>query len=252
MANEEVNSKDKLGMLPQHVAIIMDGNGRWATQRHLPRMAGHRAGAETAREIVSAALEFHIPVLTLFGLSSENFSFRPVQEVNFLMKLFRTTLESEVDKLHKNNVRLRVIGDRTCFDNGLLSLVEQAELLTENNRALTLVFAINYGGRWDITQAAKRLARAVESGKLTADAITADHVAAYLELADLPEPDLFIRTSGELRISNFLMWQLAYSELYFTDTLWPDFDRDAFLVALKQYQSRQRRFGLTAEQVLSA
>jgi len=252
MRNQEEKNEAALGVMPKHVAVIMDGNARWANQRRLPRMAGHRAGAETAFKVVSAALEFHIPVLTLFGLSSENFSFRPVQEVNFLMKLFRTTLESEVDKLHKNNVCLRVIGDRNCFDKNLLGLVEQAEVLTKNNTALTLVFAINYGGRWDIAQATQRIARAVEQGVLQADAITADHVASYLELADLPDPDLFIRTSGELRVSNFLIWQLAYAELYFTDVLWPDFDRETFLIALKDFQKRQRRFGLTSEQMLNA
>ena len=168
------------------------------------------------------------------------------------MKLFSTVLEREVDKLHKNNVRLRVIGDRQRFDNRLLASIEQAELLTENNTALTLVLAVNYGGRWDITQAVQRIAQSVAKGDIKPEAITPDHISSCLSLYDLPEPDLFIRTSGELRISNFLMWQLAYAELYFTDTLWPDFNRQAFMQALQSYQLRDRRFGLTAEQILNA
>lgn len=234
--------------LPRHVAIIMDGNGRWAERRHLPRYAGHRAGVKAVQTIVEACAVREIEVLTLFAFSSENWR-RPQQEVGLLMELFLTTLRREVDRLHQRNVRLRFIGDRTAFPASIHKRIDAAEELTKDNTGLTLVIAVNYGGRWDITQAARRLARKVEAGELRADEITPQHLEAELSLHGLPEPDLFIRTGGEQRISNFLLWQLAYTELYFTDILWPDFDAQAFADALTSFAGRQRRFGLTGHQV---
>lgn len=236
--------------LPRHVAIIMDGNGRWAKQRLLPRYAGHRAGVETVRQVVSVCAECKIEVLTLFAFSSENWR-RPEQEVSLLMELFMTALQREVSKLHKNNVRLRVIGERQAFANRLQQLIAEGEQLTHDNTGLNLVIAANYGGRWDIAEAVKKLATQIEQGHLRAVDINETLLAQHLCLADLPEPDLFIRTGGEQRVSNFLLWQLAYTELYFTTTLWPDFDKQAFLQALHSFAGRQRRFGRTGEQVES-
>jgi len=238
----------KLGNLPQHVAIIMDGNGRWASQRHLPRISGHRAGLESVRQIVRACGEKGIDVLTLFAFSSENWR-RPKDEVGMLMSLFVSALEQQARKLHQNNVRLRVIGERHGFSQQLQSLMSDAEALTADNTGLTLVIAANYGGRWDLTQAARAVARRVASGELAVDDIAAGHLAEGLCSSDLPEPDLFIRTGGEQRVSNFLLWQLAYTELYFTAALWPDFDREQFELALESYANRQRRFGRTGEQI---
>ncbi len=234
--------------LPRHIAIIMDGNGRWAKQRKLPRYAGHKAGVETVRRVLKLCGEQGVEVLTLFTFSSENWR-RPKQEVNLLMELFMTALQREVKKLHKNNVCLRVIGAREAFSEKLQRLIANAEKLTEHNSGLTLVIAANYGGHWDILQAAKHLASLVEQGALSSQALNEERFSAHLCLADLPEPDLFIRTGGEKRISNFLLWQLAYTELYFTDTLWPDFDQETFMEALKSFTNRQRRFGRTSEQV---
>jgi undecaprenyl diphosphate synthase len=234
--------------LPRHVAIIMDGNGRWANRRRLPRIAGHRAGLQAVRKIVERCAGKGIEALTLFAFSSENWR-RPEREVKLLMDLFLTALEREVAKLHENGIRLRIIGDRDQFSDKLRRHMESAEQLTAANRRMTLTIAAGYGGRWDITQAARRLAQQVEDGEISADSITAEMIEASLVVHDLPEPDLFIRTGGEQRISNFLLWQLAYTELYFTDTLWPDFDEKAFDSALTSYAKRQRRFGRTGEQV---
>ncbi len=234
--------------IPRHVAIIMDGNGRWARRRGLPRFAGHRAGMETVRRVVSRCGEVGVEVLTLFAFSSENWR-RPQQEVGLLMDLFLTALKNEVRKLNRNNVRLFVVGDRSAFSDKLQRSIEQAERLTAGNDGLKLVIAANYGGRWDIAQAARRLAEEVQAGRLSPEAIDQARFADHLALAAFPEPDLFIRTGGEKRISNFLLWQLAYTELYFTDTLWPDFDVSAFDAALIDYAGRQRRFGQTGEQV---
>jgi undecaprenyl diphosphate synthase len=236
------------GQLPRHIAIIMDGNGRWAKSRYLPRTAGHHAGVGSVRKVIEYCGAAGVEVLTLFAFSSENWR-RPQQEVSVLMGLFLVTLEREAEKLHKKNVRLRVIGDRTAFAAELQEKIAVVESLTAGNSGLNLVIAANYGGRWDITQAARRLAGQVAAGVLEPSAITADILASNLDLADLPEPDLFIRTGGEKRVSNFLLWQLAYTELYFTDTLWPDFDEAALEEAIKDYSSRQRRFGYTGEQV---
>ncbi|MBT8420907.1 MAG: isoprenyl transferase [Gammaproteobacteria bacterium] len=234
--------------IPRHVAIIMDGNGRWAMRRHLPRIAGHRAGIDSVRRVVRVCGEKGIRALTLFAFSSENWQ-RPREEVGLLMNLFMSAMEQEAKKLHQHNVRLRVIGDRRPFSAELQRTMDKSERMTCDNTGLTLVIAANYGGRWDLAQALRAMAHRVAEGTLRPEDIEPDMMGPYLCLHDLPEPDLFIRTSGEKRISNFLLWQIAYTELYFTDTLWPDFDREAFETALSSYASRQRRFGKTGEQV---
>ncbi|MDM8558879.1 isoprenyl transferase [Candidatus Parabeggiatoa sp. HSG14] len=235
-------------LLPHHIAIIMDGNGRWAKKRLLPRHAGHKAGVNTVRLLVKLCAEKGIEVLTLFAFSSENWR-RPTQEVNLLMELFMSALQREINNLHKNNVSLQIIGARDAFSDKLQQLIAQAEKLTEHNTGLTLVIAANYGGHWDIVEAAKRLASHVEQGILPCHEINEKLFEAQLCLANLPEPDLFIRTGGEKRVSNFLLWQLAYTELFFTDTLWPDFDKVLLDKALESFATRQRRFGRTGEQV---
>jgi undecaprenyl diphosphate synthase len=236
---------------PRHVAIIMDGNGRWAEKRHQPRIMGHRAGVEAVRVMVEACAKRDIEVLTLFAFSSENWR-RPKKEVGLLMELFMTALGREIKRMHKNNVRLRVIGDIEGFSKPLQKRIGDAHALTRENTGLTVVVAANYGGRWDVTQAAKCLARQVQAGELAVDDITPERMADHMSLADLPEPDLFIRTGGESRVSNFLLWQLAYTEFYFTDTLWPDFDIDALNDSIVSFASRQRRFGRTGNQVEQA
>jgi undecaprenyl diphosphate synthase len=220
----------------------MDGNGRWAKKRFLPRVAGHRAGVESARKIVKNCAKKHIEVLSLFAFSSENWR-RPIDEVNSLMDLFLTGLESEAEMLHKNNIHLRFIGDRSRFSAKLTNKITEVENLTVNNTGMKLLIAVDYGGQWDITTAVRKIAQQIEQGILSSADITAKHIAANLSFADLPDPDLFIRTSGELRISNFMLWQLAYAELYFSDTLWPDFNENELDQALAQYAGRDRRFG---------
>jgi undecaprenyl diphosphate synthase len=234
--------------MPRHVAVIMDGNGRWARRRHLPRIAGHQAGIEAVREVVKACGGKGIQALTLFAFSSENWR-RPAQEVSMLMDLFTKALQREVKQLHERQVRLRIIGERSVFPEKLQQRIAAAEALTRDNTGLRLVVAVNYGGRWDIAQAARRVAEQVEAGILRASEVTPEALASCLCLSDLPDPDLFIRTGGEQRISNFLLWQLAYTELYFTDTLWPDFDRAALEAAFSAFAKRQRRLGHTGEQV---
>jgi undecaprenyl diphosphate synthase len=231
--------------IPRHVAVIMDGNGRWARQRHLPRVAGHRQGVKAVRDIVRACAERGVAYLTLFAFSSENWR-RPAEEVSFLMQLFVVALEQEVGKLHENGVRFKLIGDESRFEPKLVRLARDAEALTAAHRRLTLTIAANYGGRWDVLQAANRMLR--EHPHLAAGFGESD-LAPYLALSYAPEPDLFIRTGGEQRISNFVLWQLAYTELYFTDTLWPDFDAAALDRAIISYQQRERRFGRTSEQL---
>jgi len=231
--------------LPRHVAIIMDGNGRWAERRGLPRHAGHREGVPAVRMCIEECARRGIGALTLFAFSSENWR-RPETEVSSLMSLFVDALEKEVDELHANGVRLRVIGDRHALAVRLQARVAEAERRTAGNTRLALQIAMSYGGRWDIVQAAKSLARSVAAGSLRVADIDADRVGAALALGDLPDPDLFIRTGGEHRISNFLLWNLAYTELWFTDTLWPDFNVAAFEAALAGFAARDRRFGLTA------
>lgn len=233
------------GAVPRHVAMIMDGNGRWAKQRFLPRVAGHKRGLETVRAMVKACRERGIGFLTLFAFSSENWR-RPPDEVSFLMELFVRALEQEIERLHSNSVRFRAIGDLSRFEPKLVRLIEQAEALTANNQSLTLTVAVNYGGRWDMLQAVQRMLAARPE---IASGFTESDLAPHFALSYAPEPDLFIRTGGEQRISNFLLWQLAYTELYFTDTLWPDFDAAALDRAIASYQQRERRFGRTSEQL---
>ena len=232
--------------LPRHVAIIMDGNGRWAKKRLLPRFAGHRRGVETVRETVRACLERGIEYLTLFAFSSENWR-RPEEEVSLLMQLFRRALKDEVSKLHRNGVRLRVVGDLSRFEPELQTLIQVSEQRTAANEQLILTIAANYGGRWDILQAVRRML--ISQPDASGEWSESD-LAPHLAMSYAPEPDLFIRTGGEQRISNFLLWQLAYSELYFTDVLWPEFDSAAFDGALASYQQRERRFGRTSEQLV--
>ena len=233
--------------VPRHVAIIMDGNGRWAKRRHLPRIAGHKRGVEAVRASVRACVERGIEYLTLFAFSSENWR-RPAEEVALLMQLFQGALVNEVEKLHRNGVRLKVVGDTHRFDPKIRQLIEQGERLTAENRKLTLTIAANYGGRWDILQALNRFLKGADPSK----EIGEQDLAPYLAMSYAPEPDLFIRTGGEQRISNFLLWQLAYSELYFTDTLWPDFDAAALDLAIESYRNRELRFGRTSDQVEQA
>jgi len=242
------DGSQQAGQLPRHVAIVMDGNGRWARKRLLPRIAGHKVGVESVRKLVRACRHRGIEVLTLFAFSSENWR-RPQDEVGALMELFILALKREAKDLNKNNVRLRVIGELGAFPDKLQQQIRAAEALTADNDGLQLLVAANYGGRWDIAQAARALAAEVAAGTLAADAIDEQLLAGRMALKEWPDPDLFIRTSGEQRISNFLLWQLAYSELYFTDTLWPDFDSDSFDEALAWYAQRKRRFGLTGEQL---
>ena len=237
--------------IPVHVAVIMDGNGRWAKGRGLPRVAGHRKGVERVRDMVTACAEKGVKYLTLFAFSSENWR-RPVQEVQLLKELFLGALDNEIRKLHKNNVCFRVIGDTERFGEKITTRIRQSETLTQNNTALTLTIAANYGGRWDIAQACAELARRAVRGEVDPDTISEKSLEPFLSLTGVPEPDLFIRTGGEQRISNFLLWQLAYTEMYFTPVLWPDFDRAQFEQALVSYAGRQRRFGLTGEQIETA
>ncbi|PPC92767.1 MAG: di-trans,poly-cis-decaprenylcistransferase [Methylotenera sp.] len=231
--------------VPKHIAVIMDGNGRWARKRFLPRIAGHKRGVETVRELVKSCVTLKVEYLTLFAFSSENWR-RPPEEVSFLMGLFMEALQREVAKLHQNNIKLIMIGDRTPFDTALVAQIEASEKLTENNTGLVLTIAANYGGRWDVLQAVNKM-------QLAAPQLTGyyreDHLEPHLSMSYAPEPDLFIRTGGEKRISNFLLWQLAYTELYFTDTLWPDFNQEAFNLAIQSFQNRERRFGRTSEQL---
>lgn len=233
------------GVVPQHVAIIMDGNGRWARRRFLPRVAGHHRGVEAVRESVRTCLDRGIRYLTLFAFSSENWR-RPEEEVTLLMQLFVRSLRNEVARMHENGVRLKIVGDLSRFDDSLRAMIASAEERTAGNDRLTLTIAANYGGRWDILQAANRLAEAHPErlGKWQEE-----DLAPYLSMAYAPEPDLFIRTGGEERISNFLLWQLAYTEFYFIDTVWPDFGVAAFDAAIASYRKRERRFGRTSEQL---
>lgn len=233
------------GDVPQHVAIIMDGNGRWARKRFLPRVAGHKRGVETLRTVIKACVSRGIQYLTVFAFSSENWR-RPAEEVTFLMNLFVSALNDEIDKLHANGVRLRVVGDLSRFEPRLRNLIAEGEARTADNSRLTLTIAANYGGRWDLLQAVNRL---VSEHPEKAGHYEEADLAPYLSMAYAPEPDLFIRTGGEQRISNFLLWQLAYAEFYFTDKLWPEFDADALDEAIVSFRERERRFGRTSEQL---
>lgn len=231
--------------VPRHLAIIMDGNGRWARKRFMPRVAGHKRGVDTLRKVIRGCIDRGIEYLTVFAFSSENWR-RPPEEVAFLMNLFVAALNDEVERLHENGIRLRVVGDLSRFESRLRELIEAGERRTADNKRLTLTIAANYGGRWDILQAANRLALA--QPEKAGEWSEAD-LAPYLAMADAPEPDLFIRTGGEQRISNFMVWQLAYTELYFTDRLWPEFDAKTLDAAIASYRRRERRFGRTSEQL---
>lgn len=233
---------------PRHIAVVMDGNGRWAERRHRPRTFGHRAGARTVKLCVRFCLEQRIEALTLFAFSSENWK-RPKEEVGALMTLFLRSLDREVDELHRHGVRLRFIGERTHFSTAIRDRMDKSETMTAGNSALTLTIAASYGGRWDIVQACRDIAHNARMGTLDPDTIDESSFAARLGLADLPEPDLFIRTGGDHRISNFLLWQMAYTELWFTDTLWPDLDEAELHRALADFAARERRFGLTSAQI---
>ena len=235
----------------KHICIIMDGNGRWAKKRFLPRFAGHKAGLNVVRKIVSSCVEQKIEVLTLFAFSSENWR-RPEKEVGLLMELFATALTREVKKLNDNNIQLRIIGDLSAFSEKIQSLVDKAVGLCADNTGLILNIAANYGGRWDIMQATRQIAEKVKQGELEVLDINESLIEDHLSLRQIPEPDLFIRTGGEKRISNFIIWQLAYCEFYFTDILWPDFDRKVFEKAIQSFSSRQRRFGRTGDQLTSS
>ena len=229
--------------VPHHVAIVMDGNGRWAQQRELPRIAGHKAGAKAVEKAIKFCGEKKIKILTLFAFSSENWG-RPQAEVDFLMSLFLKTLQRQTKILHENNVQIRVVGDVAQFSPKLQESILISQQRTASNTGLTLIIAANYSGRWDITQATRQIAEKAQQGSVRAEQIDHDFFQRHLSLADLPDPDLLIRTSGEQRISNFMLWQFAYTEFFFTNILWPDFDSAVFEQALQSYAARQRRFGL--------
>lgn len=234
--------------VPRHIAIVMDGNGRWARARHRPRSFGHNAGRKAVREAIESCMREGVQALTVFAFSSENWQ-RPPAEVMALMSLFVRALDKEVDELHRNGVRLRFIGDLTAFDEALRVRMFAAMERTAGNTTLHVSIAVNYGGRWDIVQATRRAAEAVARGELRAEDIDEAQLGQWMSLTELPPLDLFIRTGGECRISNFLLWQAAYAELYFTDTLWPDFDRASLRAAIEDYARRERRYGRTGEQV---
>ncbi|KQQ68063.1 farnesyl-diphosphate synthase [Pseudomonas sp. Leaf127] len=244
----EKTKQAALSSVPRHVAIIMDGNNRWAKKRLLPGVAGHKAGVDAVRAVIEVCAEAKVEVLTLFAFSSENWQ-RPADEVGALMELFLTALRRETRRLNDNAISLRIIGDRSRFHPELQAAMRDAEQGTAGNDRFILQVAANYGGQWDIAQAAQRLAREVQAGHLQPEDITPGLLQACLSTGDLPLPDLCIRTGGERRVSNFLLWQLAYAELYFSDLFWPDFKHDAMRAALADFASRQRRFGKTSEQV---
>lgn len=246
-SEQDLDFKPEAG-IPEHIAIIMDGNGRWAKQKKLPRTAGHKAGVASVTSIVNYCNRLDVKVLSLFAFSSENWQ-RPEQEVAMLMELFIITLQKEVNKLDENGVRLIFIGDKSAFSQKLQDKITHSETMTADNKGLTLVIAANYGGRWDIVQATQAIAEKVLASKIKASDVNEELITEHLSTANLPEPDLFIRTGGEQRISNFLLWQMAYTEFHYSPVLWPDFKQQALQVAIDDFQSRQRRFGLTGEQV---
>lgn len=242
MTEAKIPKSDPSFAVPRHVAIIMDGNGRWAAARGLPRAEGHRRGVEALRRTIRAAGEIGIAFVTIFSFSAENWS-RPASEIGELMGLLRRFIRNDLAELHKSNVRVRVIGERVGLDPDIERLLAEAEDLTKNNSGLTLVVAFNYGARQEITRAARRIAEQVAQGRLAPEDITTETVSGLLDAPDVPDPDLIIRTSGEQRLSNFLLWQSAYSELVFVPIYWPDFDRAALEAAIREYQQRERRFG---------
>ncbi|NOH98493.1 isoprenyl transferase [Vibrio sp. 99-70-13A1] len=242
------NSQVFSDSLPKHIAIIMDGNGRWAKAQGKPRVFGHKNGVKAVRKTISSAAKLGIKAVSLFAFSSENWR-RPEAEVGVLMELFITVLSSEVKKLHKNNLQLRVIGDKSRFNERLQKKIEEAETLTSTNTGMVINIAANYGGKWDIQQAVKSISQKVQDGSLDVEAIDESLITQHLTMSDIPEVDLLIRTSGECRISNFMLWQLAYAEMYFTEQYWPDFNEDSLIEAVTWFINRERRFGCTGEQV---
>lgn len=242
------NSQLSPEALPQHIAVIMDGNGRWAKEKGKPRVFGHKNGVNSVRKTISTAAKLGIKAVTLFAFSSENWR-RPEEEVGLLMELFMSVLTTEVKKLHKNQLRLRVIGDKSRFSERLQTKIAQAEELTKDNSGMLVNIAANYGGQWDITQATKAIAEKVSQGELVASDINEETIRSHLTMSDIPPVDLLIRTGGECRISNFMLWQLAYAELYFTPTYWPEFNEDHLVEAVTWFVNRERRFGCTGEQI---
>ncbi len=232
--------------IPQHIAVIMDGNGRWANARHLPRAFGHRKGAEALRELLKSAIKIGIPYMTFYSFSSENWN-RPESEINDIMGLLRRYLQSELATFHKAGIRLKVIGDRSKLATDIVRLIEDAEMQTRDNTKMTVVMALSYGGRQEIVEATKNMVRKVKNGDLEIDEITETSFGQELYTSDIPDPDLLIRTSGEMRISNFLLWQLAYSEMVFIEKYWPDFSEKDLILAIEEYQKRERRYGSAAE-----
>lgn len=237
--------------IPGHIAIVMDGNGRWAKNRNRPRTMGHQAGLKALRAVIEYCAELGVGTLTVFAFSSENWN-RPAGEVSRLMEIFLRALDKETKELHENGICLRFIGDKTAFKSNIQTKMSEAEALTGNNTQMVVNIAVNYGGRWDITQAAKRMADAIAQGKLSVDDVGEPEFSRFLALSDSNDPDLFIRTGGEMRISNFLLWQSAYTEFFFTPVLWPDFDKHTIDEAIDAYQSRERRFGRTSDQLRGA
>lgn len=242
------DSQAAVGNVPRHVAVIMDGNNRWAKKRFMPGVAGHKAGVDAVRAVVETSARSGVEVLTLFAFSSENWR-RPENEVSALMQLFMIALQREVAKLHRNNIRLVIMGDKQGFSEKIQQLIHEAEILTEKNTRMTVVVAANYGGQWDITQAARKMAIDVKEGRLAPDDINEQSFHRYTCLSEFPAPDLLIRTGGEVRISNFMLWQTAYSEFYFSDALWPDFKENEYKKALAEFAERTRRFGRTDDQL---
>lgn len=247
-SKSSVKNDVAIANVPRHIAIIMDGNNRWAKKRLLPGAAGHKAGVEAIRQVLKTAEKHQVEAITLFAFSSENWQ-RPAKEVDALMSLFLTYLEKEVRELHQNGVKVQIIGDRAKFSDALLTRMVDAEKLTASNTKTTLSIAADYGGQWDIAQAAKQLALQVQKGEISADEITPELMDQAVSLSNLPKPDLCIRTGGDQRISNFLLWQMAYTELYFTDVLWPDFGEQELVDAMVAYSGRQRRFGKNSDQI---
>lgn len=250
-STEDQKLQEKLrnkGNLPRHIAIIMDGNGRWAKKRGLPRVAGHSEGVKSVRDVVEACAQLGIEYLTLYAFSTENWR-RPKEEVSTLMKLLLKTLKTETDELHKNNIRLRMIGDFESLPEAVQKQLKEAIKKTENNTRLNLILALSYSGRWDILQATRKIAESVANKKIKKSEINEETFKKFLSTSEFPEPDLLIRTSGEMRVSNFLLWEIAYTELYVTETLWPDFRRKELYKAIEDYQKRERKFGLVSEQI---
>lgn len=250
-SSEDLKLQEKIksrGNIPRHIAIIMDGNGRWAKLRGLPRVSGHSEGVKSVRDVVEACAQLGVEYLTLFAFSTENWR-RPGEEVYTLMKLLVRTLKTETDELHKNNIRLRMIGDLESLPESVQTQLKEAIKKTEKNTRMTLILALSYSGRWDILQATKKIADDVAHKRLKKSEINEETFKKYLSTSEFPEPDLLIRTSGEIRVSNFLLWEIAYTELYITDVLWPDFRRKELYKAIEDYQRRERKFGLVSEQI---